>query len=96
MSIDLKRESAQLDNCNENYLNQKGLKRQRDYIRLKNKSRWLLLDMKQPILTVIKQFKKKSKMNLDDSFENDSDNNLGKEKTHSVKINTKILEEFTR
>ena len=52
--------------------------------------------MKQPILTVIKQFKNKSTMSLDDSFDNEPVFVSNKEKTHSVKIKTQILEEFRR
>ena len=52
--------------------------------------------MKQPLLTVIKQFKKKSTMSLDDSFDNEPEMVQNKEKTHSVKIKTQILEEFRR
>ena len=94
--MNFKRQQTTIEECDENFLASKGLKRQRDYIRVKSKSRWLLLEMKQPILTVIKQFKNKSTMSLDDSFDNEPVFVSNKEKTHSVKIKTQILEEFRR
>ena len=94
--MNFKRQQTSIEECDENFLASKGLKRQRDYIRVKSKSRWLLLEMKQPILTVIKQFKNKSTMSLDDSFDNEPVFVSNKEKTHSVKIKTQILEEFRR
>ena len=94
--MNFKRQQTSIEECDENFLASKGLKRQRDYIRVKSKSRWLLLEMKQPILTVIKQFKNKSTMSLDDSFDNEPEFVSNKEKTHSVKIKTQILEEFRR
>ena len=94
--MNFKRQQTTIEECDENFLVSKGLKRQRDYIRVKSKSRWLLLEMKQPILTVIKQFKNKSTMSLDDSFDNEPVFVSNKEKTHSVKIKTQILEEFRR
>lgn len=38
-------------------LEEAGRQTQREYLRLKNKQRWLLLEMQQPTLTVIKNFK---------------------------------------
>ena len=46
--IDQYREEASLESA--------GLTLQRDFIRIKNRSQWLLLEMKQPTLTLIKNF----------------------------------------
>lgn len=69
MKMNFRTELRELKDNEDNYLANSNRTSQREFIRLKSKNKWLLVEMMQPTLTVIKNFKKSPISGTEDIFE---------------------------
>ena len=73
-----------------------GLTLQRDFIRIKNRTQWLLLEMKQPTLTLIKNFSAPINSDYGDMMDDVecSPRKFSEDQKVQWRLKTKILEDW--
>lgn len=69
---------------------------QRDIIRIKNKHKWLILEMKQPTLTVIKNFESNNNNELMSDTNDFSPRKFTDEQKVEWRLKTQILDDFAK
>lgn len=76
------------------FLDLNGRKTQRDLIRIKNKQRWLILEMQQPTLTIFKNFDQCIFPDEDDDNIECSPKAFSEDQKLQFRLKTSIIEDF--